>query len=99
MLIEYSSNNSGGDWWLEDEDWHNLEEAGWKVKWVKDSGPDYWLDDNSKDRWLGALAKEATKEFESIHAAKLEFWSITGQDPDEEGCSCCGPPHNFYHYE
>ncbi len=26
--IEYSSNNSGGDWWLKDEDWFALEKAG-----------------------------------------------------------------------
>lgn len=25
MLIRYSSNNSGGSWWLTDEDWHKLE--------------------------------------------------------------------------
>lgn len=33
MLIEYESNNSGGHWWLEDEDWKALEDAGWSVKW------------------------------------------------------------------
>ena len=25
MKIVYSSNNSGGSWWLSDEDWKNLE--------------------------------------------------------------------------
>ncbi len=30
---EYSSNNSGGRWWLSDDDWHNLEAAGWKIQW------------------------------------------------------------------
>lgn len=33
MKVKYSSNNSGGDWWLTDEDWRRLEEAGWEVEW------------------------------------------------------------------
>lgn len=33
MRVEYSSNNSGGSWWLKDEDWKALEEAGWDVQW------------------------------------------------------------------
>ena len=33
MEIEYSSNNSGGSWWLKDEDWKALEAAGWWVEW------------------------------------------------------------------
>lgn len=32
-LYEYDSNNSGGYWWLKDEDWKKLEEAGWTVMW------------------------------------------------------------------
>jgi hypothetical protein len=35
MHTEYHSNNSGGDWWLTDEDWYKLEEAGWEVEWFK----------------------------------------------------------------
>lgn len=33
MLIEYSSNNSGGSWWLDKKDWIALEKAGWTVQW------------------------------------------------------------------
>lgn len=33
MKIEYSSNNSGGSWWMNDNDWINLEKAGWYVIW------------------------------------------------------------------
>jgi hypothetical protein len=33
MRVEYRSNNSGGSWWLKDEDWKALEAAGWKVIW------------------------------------------------------------------
>lgn len=33
MRVEYSSNNSGGYWWLKDEHWLALEAAGWEVSW------------------------------------------------------------------
>lgn len=33
MIVEYSSNNSGGSWWLKDKDWLALEKGGWSVKW------------------------------------------------------------------
>jgi hypothetical protein len=98
--VEYSSNNSGGDWWLDDEDWFALERAGWKVDWEKDkkrgilpAGPD--------GRWLGALAKYATLTVEAEDDARAEGLAIeswqqaTHQDPDEEGCNCCGQPHWF----
>lgn len=35
MYVEYSSNNSGGSWWLEDQDWRSLEAGGWKVEWAR----------------------------------------------------------------
>lgn len=36
-VIQYESNNSGGRWWLSDNDWHALEEAGWVVHWIHES--------------------------------------------------------------
>ncbi len=33
MYVEYTSTNSGGSWWLTDEDWRALEAAGWVVAW------------------------------------------------------------------
>lgn len=33
MKVTYSSNNSGGSWWLTDENWRDLEQAGWVVEW------------------------------------------------------------------
>lgn len=33
--VEYESNNSGGEWWLDDADWAKLEEAGWVVAWLR----------------------------------------------------------------
>lgn len=34
VTLEYQSNNSGGGWWLDDEDWRALETAGWVVHWI-----------------------------------------------------------------
>lgn len=94
MKIKYSSNNSGGYWWLKDEDWHALEKAGWDVEWAKDEKDGLgYLD--SDGRWLGALAKRASKNFETPRDAILEFEEITGEDASSEGCNCCGPPHSF----
>ena len=36
LLVHYDSNNSGGNWWLKDDDWKKLEKAGWTIKWYKD---------------------------------------------------------------
>jgi len=33
ITLSYSSNNSGGGWWLKDKDWKALEKAGWEVEW------------------------------------------------------------------
>ena len=32
-ILAYSSNNSGGSWWLNDKAWEALEAAGWTVHW------------------------------------------------------------------
>ncbi len=88
----YTSNNSGGDWWLKDQDWFNLAAAGWNINWVAED-PSYqrW---GAKDRWLGALATTATRDLPE-RMAIAEFEHITGQRADDEGCSCCGQPHYF----
>lgn len=124
MKIEYSSNNSGGSWWLKDKDWIALEKAGWNVDW----GSRYWCfssyslnkpptytfekcktkeecqghkrfkshkDMKESDRWLGCLAKYASKDFPSVVEALKEFEKVTGQDVMNEGCNCCGAPHSF----
>jgi len=90
MKIEYTSNNSGGDWWLSDKNWKDLEAAGWQVNWKKDEP------NPPKDgRWLGALATRATREGLSMDEAVAEFERITGCDSTDAGCSCCGQPHYF----
>jgi hypothetical protein len=94
MKIEYSSNNSGGDWWLKDKEWKALEDAGWDVDWVKDNEfHKNCLDETG--RWLGVLATSASKDFESVKDAVLEFERVTDQCVSDEGCNCCGPPHSF----
>ena len=98
MKVTYSSNNSGGNWWLKDEDWIALERAGWQVEWGKtgfDSSECKNAQEAEKHRFIGALATQASKEFSSFKDALLEFESITGQSVTDEGCHCCGAPHSF----
>lgn len=110
ILIEYNSNNSGGSWWLKDEDWKNLAKAGWKIVWaweeyVYNKKGDYEYDENGYpktkgtrtkgERWLGALAKYAWKKFATVTEAIKEFEKVTGQEASAEGCNCCGAPHSF----
>lgn len=83
-IVTYSSNNSGGVWWLTDQNWKDLEAAGWHVEW-KEGG-----------RWLGALATSATRKGLTLNQAVEEFDRVTGCDSNDEGCPCCGQPHSFY---
>ena len=92
--INYTSNNSGGDWWLKDEHWRALEEAGWNVQWHKDS-PEYLKLIDAEGRWLRSLATRASRDGLSVKDAVTEWERITGQDACDEGCGCCGPPHSF----
>jgi hypothetical protein len=94
VKIEYSTNNSGGRWWLSDDDWYALEKAGWEVNWNKDN-PDRIMVDKKTGRFLGALAEYASKEFETPADAMREFEKVTGQRVSDEGCNCCGAPHSF----
>lgn len=93
--IRYESNNSGGAWWLSDEDWRALEAAGWRVQWVKDD-PDFQRWGATDGRWLDALATSATRAGLSEADAIAEFERVTGQNAEAMGCDCCGPPHSFY---
>ena len=130
MKITYDSNNSGGSWWLKDEDWKALEKEGWTVLWITKEhtrrikeaqarlDADEYTDKDREDyfgrshdlktiegkgisvpdedgRWLGALATEAHKDFETPGKAIQEWERITGEDASAEGCNCCGSPHSF----
>jgi hypothetical protein len=94
ITVEYSSNNSGGSWWLNDSHWHALEKAGWKVAWRKDIKSTFASADEN-GRWLGALATEASFECKKPEEAISSWQECTNMDPWEEGCNCCGQPHNF----
>lgn len=88
VRTRYSSNNSGGYWWLTDDDWLALARDGWDVQWFHKAKVYYG------GRWLGALASEAYFPG-SYEDAVASFESITGQNSDEQGCRCCGQPHYF----
>lgn len=104
-VVTYDSNNSGGSFWLCDDDWDKLAAAGWTVHWnghgrfgdrpgTSYSEPLVPVEDVGK-RWLGARACSAAKKFENPADAIAEFERVTGQVASAEGCNCCGPPHSF----
>jgi hypothetical protein len=94
MKVEYGSNNSGGHWWLTDQNWLDLEAAGWKVAWRKDAKSKFFMADKD-GRWLGALATGATREGLHLRDAVVEWERVTGLSATDAGCPCCGPPHYF----
>jgi hypothetical protein len=93
ITVKYLSNNSGGSWWLKDEDWEALEAAGWRVKWQSEHAT--MPSAKRTGRWLGALATEAEVDVEHPEDAIRAFEKITGQVASDEGCNCCGAPHRF----
>lgn len=77
--VEYSSNNSGGHWWLKDGHWKALEAAGWKVHWASlanvytDGGRDYARD------------ADGTPKLQPIEQSGEKFKSLFGRkDPNGE---------------
>lgn len=115
MYVEYTSNNSGGVWWLSDQNWKDLEIAGWSVQWEsltqnydKEGFPEFidkpdkfaQRDDDGKYRRLGALAVYAYRpNCSSIKEAGNEWEGITGESALDSGCPCCGQPHRFTLYD
>lgn len=97
MYVEYSSNNSGGSWWLSDEDWLALEAAGWEVAWCRNRNGEFFKPGDD-GRWLGALATSATRKGLPLREAADEWERITGQSATDAGCPCCGQPHSFTEY-
>jgi hypothetical protein len=94
--VHYSSNNSGGSWWLTDDDWFALEKAGWEVEWIKDDP--YHKAHGDGERFLGALATGAKYFGGSVEMAMAEFNHVTSAWSYDTGCSCCGQPHYFTEY-
>lgn len=110
VVLVYSSNNSGGDWWLSKDDWDALEAAGWNVHWYQSKDwadkttPSQYSDDPAEllrkveprgPFFLGAWAKSCAKEFGTPAEGIEEFERVANQNASDEGCNCCGPPHEF----
>ena len=72
MLVEYNPNNSGGSWWLKDEDWKALEKAGWLVVWAglsfdyKDGGYQFELNGLPKLK-KGIVSMFAEKDSHGVY--------------------------------
>jgi len=64
------------------------------------SGGSYWLSVDHLNRLRDAGWEsdgcEWYKPFPTYADGIAEWEEITGQDPDAEGCECCGPPFTFY---
>lgn len=56
---------------------------------------DSFKDVTEDDRWLGALAKSAEIDVDSVAEAIRSFEDVTGQTASDQGCNCCGAPHSF----
>lgn len=108
MLVEYSSNNSGGSFWVITKNWKKLEAQGWKLfnygSFIykdgdhvigKDGLPKRKGNNPGIDTQFGQYAHYAFKIFNSPQEAITEFQEITGLDVSDEGCNCCGAPHSF----
>lgn len=80
MKVDYTSNNSGGKWWLSTKEWDALRAAGWKL---------------GEPIRLGGVVGDASLECETPLDAVKSWESATGLDSTDEGCGCCGPPHCF----
>jgi len=79
-----STNNSGGDWWLDYKDEAGLKSEGWKV--------------NIVDR-LGRHAAHAFLPNADIQKALISFRIATKYTGKELGCGCCGVPFSFTQHD
>lgn len=70
-VVHYSSNNSGGYWWLSAQEWAALEAAGWKI---------------TRRCPFDGAPTDATREGVTLSQALAEWVAVTGQDPYAEGC-------------
>lgn len=83
--IEFSENNSGGEWWLSADQYEKLKAAGWEGEGVIPG-----------DRYGG---RRMIRRGLSRKMAIAEWEDVTGEDAYTQGCECCGAPYGFYEYD
>ena len=88
--VTLRQNNSGGSYWLSQAQFDALVADGWKP----DPHPSGLSFKKDKDANL-QLDVPVADEDAAITIAKIEFARVTGQDPNDIGCTCCGPPFSF----
>jgi hypothetical protein len=102
MRVNFDENNSGG-WWLDQKQYEALFSAGWKLAEGWDKQYDGYHDPALP--WLGSPSDTVPYGWRhnlyldpttSMEAAKASFGDATGEDPDAEGCKCCGQPFYFF---
>ena len=102
-LKKYSfrENNSGGEWWLNKQQYQKLFANGWKLEkgWDKkgkhqDPTKPFSDGDDRDDApygWRHSLYFMATSMQEAV-----ECWeNATGEDFFSRGCHCCGAPFSM----
>lgn len=105
MIYEFSENNSGGSWWLNESQYQALFDAGWTYE-----PSDYDIKNgHDKNPFCGGelpygWRKNLTFEANSIEEAIGSWETATGENFFAEGCNCCGSPfsmsssdHNEYY--
>lgn len=95
QTVTLDQNNSGGYFWLSDEQFDALLADGWYV--AEDSGQ-WRLNSYGKRAQNLKLDVPVEREDHAVTIAKIEFERITGEQADAIGCTCCGPPFDFNTY-
>ena len=75
MYVEYNSNNSGGHWWLTDDDWKALEAAGWKVQWAH-------LENVYTDDGKYVREPDGTPKLVPVGEGNSKYGSLSNKDKD-----------------
>lgn len=99
-IIEFSENNSGGNWWLNKRQYDALLAAGWyyePTEYDKANGYDTkpFSPDDKRDDVPYAWRHNLRFRAHSMEEAVGNWAGATGEDPDARGCSCCGQPFYF----
>lgn len=83
--IKMRENNSGGSFWLTEQNYKDLFALGWEGEGI-----------DPTNRYDGRVLINRVL---SKRMALAQFEDVTGYSPDEEGCECCGQPFYFVEYD